>query len=100
MHGDNEDNIEGSQNFNPEDSNLGIQKLVTENLEVKSSNQNYEKQAKEYENEICTLTEECARLKVENEKFKDINSCLHTTCTSLTEATIAISKKVKKIECN
>ena len=73
---------------------------VGENVDLKSSNQNYEKQAKEYEKEISTLTEECARLEAENEKFKDINSCLHTTCTSLTEATIAISKKVKKIECN
>ena len=97
MNGDNDENIGGSQNSNPEDCNLEIQRLVTENLELKSRNENYEKQAKEYEQKISTLTEECARLKAENEKFKDINSCLHTTCTSLTEATIAISEKVKEL---
>ena len=92
------ENLNGSNPETLENLRSKLEKLEKENCDLKTKILANETQAKESEQKIANLTQECEWLKTDNENLKKVNSCLHTSCTSLTDATIALSEKVQRFK--
>ena len=77
------ENLNGSNPETLENLRSKLEKLEKENCDLKTKILANETQAKENEQKIATLTQECEMLKTDNENLKKVNSCLHTSCTQI-----------------